>query len=128
MMEKITGFLRDYVFGLSILIIIIGFFAFLMGVIWYWFSDVELGFYTKVIGRIGEWNAYVLVAGLIVFGIGVWYLYSYLKNKKFVLEELETNKRSELLKRHAELKSTVRHLPAKYKKMLEEKEKELRIK
>ena len=134
MMEKITGFLREYVFGLSIIVTVVGFLAFLMGVIWFWFKDalesgdLQLSYYTKIITKVGGLNAYVLVAGLIVFGIGVWYLYSYLKNRKFVLAELETNKRSELIKKHSELKDTVKHLPSKYKNMLKEKEDELRIK
>ena len=44
------------------------------------------------------------------------------------LEELRTNKRSEIIKMHAELKSVVKHLPSKYRKMLKDKEKELSIK
>lgn len=128
MAGKITGFLREYVFGLSVIVMIIGFVLLLMGVIWYGFRDLQLGFYTDTIQNLKDWNAYLLVIGLIIFGIGVWYIYSYFKNRKFVLEELKTNKRSEFLKRHSELKDTVRYLPSKYKKMLKEKEDELRIK
>ena len=130
MTGRITGFLREYVFGLSIIIMIVGFFALFMGVIWYFLKDLELGlgFYTETINSLGDWNAYLLVMGLIVFGTGIYYLYSYFKNRKFALEELGTNKRSEFLKRHAELKDTVKRLPSKYKRMLKEKEDELRIK
>jgi len=128
MAGKITRFLREYVFGLSIIVMIVGFVLLLMGVIRYWFGDLQLGFYTDAIRNLEDWNAYLLIIGLIIFGIGVWYLYSYFKNRKFVLEEFKTNKRSELLKRHSELKDTVRYLPSKYKKMVAEKEKELRIK
>ena len=128
MFRKITKFLGEYVFGLSIVTTVVGFFLLLMGVIWYLFSDVQLGFYTDMITKIGDWNAYILILGLIVFGIGVWYLYSYLKNRKFVLEEIRTNKRSEFLKKHGELKDVVKHLPSKYKDMLKEKEEELRVK
>jgi len=134
MAGKITGFLREYVFGLSIIVMVIGFVLLLMGVIWYWFRDsdgnltIQLGFFTDAINSLGNGNAYTLVAGFIISGIGVWYLYSYLKNRKFVLEEIQTNKRSEFLKKHGELKDTVRFLPSKYKKMLKEKEEELRIK
>ena len=128
MAGKIIGFLREYVFGLSILVMIFGFVLLLMGVIWYWFRNIQLGFYTDAIQNLKDGNAYLLIIGLIIFGIGVWYLYSYFKDRKFVLEELKTNKRSEFLKRHGELKDTVRYLPSKYKKMLKEKEDELRIK
>jgi hypothetical protein len=73
------------------------------------------------------WSPYMIIMGFFVSVIGVYYLYSYMKNKKFVLEEIQTNKRSEFLKKHNELKDSVRYLPSKYKKLLENKEKELRI-
>jgi hypothetical protein len=66
--------------------------------------------------------------GLIVFGIGFYYLYSFLKKSRFVLKELRTNKRSEIQGKHNELRRTVKHLPKKYQKMLEDKENELNIK
>ena len=128
MKKKITGLLREYVFGLSIILMIVGLFLLFMGVIFYWISGVELGFYTDVIKELDQWNPFLLIAGLIVFGIGLYYLYSYLTKRKFVLEELGTNKRSELLKKHKELKGTVKHLPSKYKKMVKDKEEELKIK
>ncbi|UCD13154.1 MAG: hypothetical protein JSW60_06235 [Thermoplasmatales archaeon] len=128
MSSRITGFLKEYVFGLSIIVTIIGFIILFMGVIWYGFREVEIGFYTDIIHQLEEWNAYLLVIGLIIFGIGVYYLYSYLKNRKFFLEELETKKRSEFLKKHGEIRDTVRNLPSKYMRMLEEKEEELGVK
>jgi len=131
MAGKIANFLREYVLGLSIIVMIVGIFLLLMGVIWYGFGetqDIQLGYYTDIIYELKNGNAYLIAIGLIVLGIGIWYLYSYHKNRKFVLEELETNKRSELLKKHGELKDTVKFLPSKYKKMLREKEEELRIK
>ena len=127
-MKKITGLLREYVFGLSIISMIIGLFLLFMGIIFYWISDIELGFYTDIIIKLDQWNAFVLVWGLIIFGIGLYYLYSFIINKKFVLEEIQTNKRSEFIKKHKELKGTVRHLPSKYRKMVKDKEKELKIK
>ena len=123
MKEKIVGFLRNYVFPLSIITLIIGLILLIWGVIYYWNADL-VGF----IRELGGYNAYVLVIGLIIFGIGVYYLYSYLTKKKLLMEELETNKRSEFLKKHSELKEIVRHLPSKYKAMLKEKEEELNIK
>lgn len=123
MKEKIVGFLRNYVLPLSIITLIIGLILLIWGVIYYWNADL-VGF----IKELGGYNAYVLVIGLIIFGIGVYYLYSYLTKKKLLMEELETNKRSEFLKKHSELKEIVRHLPSKYKAMLKEKEEELNIK
>jgi len=123
--DKIVKAIREVVFVLSIITTAIGLFFLFMGIVYFWFRDViKLEFITDV----GDWNAYILLAGLVIFSIGIWYLYSYLKNRKFVLKELRTNKRSELLKRHNELRITVKHMPSKYQKMLRAKEEELRIK
>ena len=127
MSGKITGFFREYVFGLSIVAMIVGLIVLFIGVVGIWFENVarnDLNLTDEII----TWSPYVLIIGLIVFGMGIYYLYGFIVKKKFVLEELQTNKRSELLKRHSELKESVRHLPSKYKEMLKEKEKELRIK
>lgn len=127
-MKKITAILREYVLGLSIITIIIGLFLLFMGLIYYWMNKLSLGFYTDTIKKLGEWNAFILIAGLIIFGIGVYYIYSYYTKRKFVLEEIQTNKRSEFLKKHKELKVTVKHLPSKYQDMVKDKEEELKIK
>lgn len=124
MLEKIVKGLREYVFVLSIIVLIVGLFFFLVGTLFYAAPDLEIG----VFKGFDQWNAYILVFGLIVLFIGVYYLYSYLKKRKFVVDELKTNKRSELQKKHNELMGTVKHLPSKYKKMLEEKDAELGIK
>ena len=128
MAGKISGFLGEYVLGLSIITTIIGIKLLFMGVIWYWFKSLKLGFYTDTITKLADWNAYLLIAGFVILIVGVWYLYSYIKHRKFVLKEIKTNKRSELLKKHGELEDTVKHLPSKYKKMVDEKAEELRVK
>ena len=84
-MKKITELLREYVFGLSIIFMICGFFLLFMGVIFYWINSIELGFYTDIIKELDQWNAFLLVGGLIIFGIGLYYIYSFIINKKFVL-------------------------------------------
>lgn len=126
-MKKITALLREYVVGLSIIIMICGFVLLIMGVLWYWFNDALENDSLQFIRDLGEWNAYLLVGGLIIFGIGLYYIYSYITKRKFVLEEIQTNKRSEFLKKHKEVKGTVKHLPSKYQKMVKNKEKELKI-
>jgi len=134
MSGKISGFLRDYVLIFSIIFVIIGMFVFLMGALWYGLrdkvtsGDLNLGFYTDALNNLKEWNFFLLIIGFILLSAGIWYLYSFMKNKKFLLEEIKTNKRSELLKKHSELKNVGRHLPSKYNKMLKDKEKELNIK
>jgi len=129
MSGKISGFLREYTFGLSIFFTIVGFIVLFMGVRWYFLKELKLGFYTDIIDKVGNWNFYLLIIGLVVFGwFGVYYLYTYLKNRKYVIAELETNKRSEFLKVHSVVKNKIKHLPSKYKKMLKEKEQELKIK
>ncbi|EMR75436.1 hypothetical protein MBGDF03_00451 [Thermoplasmatales archaeon SCGC AB-540-F20] len=128
-MSKIIRFMREYVFGLSIITMIIGLFLLFMGVLWFWFKNiVEDNNVLQLISNLEDGNAYLLVAGLIIFGIGLYYLYSYLNNRKFALEELKTGKRSEFLKKHNELKNIVKYLPSKYQKMLKDKEDELRVK
>ena len=124
MSGKITGFLREYTFVLSIIFFVVGLAILLSSLIHYYLTEYQLEF----IKNLGDWNFYLLIIGFIIFAFGAYYLYSYLKNRKFVLDELKTNKRSELLKKHSELNDTVKYLPSKYKKMLKEKEEELRIK
>ena len=129
MMSKIIRFMREYVFGLSIITMIIGLLLLFMGVLWFGLRNiVEDNNVLQFISNLGNWNAYLLVAGLIIFGIGLYYLYSYLNNRKFALEELKTDKRSEFIKKHNELKNIVKYLPSKYQKMLKDKEDELRVK
>jgi hypothetical protein len=129
MSGRIVGFLREYILGLSILTIIPGVILIFMGTVYYGFNKIEPSNFPLhfIFDPVKEWNAYALVAGLIIFGIGVYYLYSYLNKRKFVLNELKTDKRSEILKRRNKLESTVKHLPTKYQRLLSEKEEEFNI-
>ncbi len=128
-MGKITNFLRELVFPFSLILTILGIILIIIGMLYYFFNGFVSGQSSlHFIAQLGWWNAYVLIAGLIVFGIGFYYLYSYLKESRFVLKELKTNKRSEIMGKHMELRRTVKHLPSKYQKMLQEKEDELNIK
>ena len=131
MSGRITGFLREYILGLSILTMIPGLVFIFMGVVYLFFINIteptnSLLHFIK--DPLGVWNDYLLVAGLIIFGIGVYYLYSYLNKRKFLLDELKTDKRSEILKKRSKLEATVKHLPSKYQRMLSEKEDEFNIK
>jgi hypothetical protein len=115
--------------GLSVVTSIVGLVLLFMGVTWIWFRGaVEGEGVFHFIYTLGEWNDYILVIGLIILGIGLYYIYSYLKNRKFVLGELTTNKRSEYLKKRLELQRVVKRLPSKYQQMVKEKEKDLKIK
>jgi amino acid transporter len=130
MSGRIIGFLREYILGLSILTIIPGVVFIFMGVVYVFFISIaeptnSLLHFIK--DPLGVWNDYILVAGLIIFGIGVYYLYSYLNKRKFLLDELKTDKRSEILKKRSKLEATVKHLPSKYQRMLSEKEEEFNI-
>jgi hypothetical protein len=129
MSGRITWFLREYVLALSILTIIPGIVFIFMGIVFLFFNSIgepaiSLLHFVYVLDL---WNDYFLIAGLIIFGIGAYYLYSYRTKRKYVLDELNTDKRSEILKRRTKLESTVKHLPSKYQKMLSEKEEELNI-
>ena len=126
MAGKISGFFREFIVAFSIILIIVGILVLLIGITG--FFEVNQMNFLNLSEDILNWSLYFLILGFLIFGTGVWYLYSFSKNRKFILEELETNKRSELIKRHTELKNVVKHLPSKYKKMLNDKEQELSIK
>ncbi len=126
MAGRITNFFRELTFPFSIISIILGLIILIVGSTGIWFSDIPEET-LNLTEEILEWSPYFLIIGFIIFLTGIWYLYSYLKNRKFILDELETNKRSELLKKHAELKNTVKHMPSKYQRMLKAKEEELKI-
>jgi hypothetical protein len=123
MTGKITNFFREVQFPLSIILVIIGVIIIYNGATGIWYQN-----YCILPSDYFDWSFYLLIVGFIILFAGIWYLYSFLNNRKFILEELETNKRSELLKRHNELKTTVKHMPKKYQKMLKDKENELKIK
>jgi len=129
MSGRIIGFLREYILGLSILTIIPGVVFMFMGVVFLFFNSIgePANSLLHFIYVLDVWNDYVLVAGLIIFGIGVYYLYSYMNKRKFLLDELKTDKRSEILKKRSKLEATVKHLPSKYQRMLSEKEEEFNI-
>jgi hypothetical protein len=126
MAGKITGFFREFVLIFSIILIIVGVFILLIGI-----TGVVEGNpmnFLNLSNDVLNWGLYFLILGFILLGTGIWYIYSFNKNRKFLLDELKTNKRSELLKMHTELKNVVKHLPSKYRKMLKDKEQELSIK
>jgi hypothetical protein len=130
MSGRIIGFLREYILGLSILTIIIGAIFCFMGVVYLFFITIAEPVNSPIHfikDPIGIWNDYILIAGLIILGVGVYYLYSYITKRKYVLDELKTDKRSEILKKRSKLESTVKKLPSKYQKMLTEKEEEFNI-
>ncbi len=111
MAGRISGFLREHVLIFSIILTILGIILLFIGITGVWFQDITRNL-LKFSDDLIKWSLYVLIIGFIVFVTGVWYLYSFLKNRKFILNEIKTNKRSELIKKHAELKNTVNHLPS----------------
>ena len=124
MSGKITSFFREYVFIFSIILTILGFLVLVIGIAGMWFPDIL----KNILNFDLNWSLYILIIGLIIFLIAIYYLYSFVTTRKFVVEELETNKRSEFLKKHTEIKQKVKHLPSKYQKMVKDKEEELQIK
>ncbi|MBN2600126.1 MAG: hypothetical protein JXA75_06255 [Candidatus Thermoplasmatota archaeon] len=130
MAGRIVGFFREYVLLFSILTIILGSIFIFMGVVYLFFIDIAAPVdspFHFIQDPIGIWNDYILVAGLIILGIGIYYLYSFFTKRKYLLDELKTDKRSEILKRRSKLETTAKHLPSKYRKMLADKEEELNI-
>jgi hypothetical protein len=130
MLEKLVKFLREYVLVFSGILIIFGLFFLLMGVFWILFNDLvnNTSFLFHFVVTFKEWNWYFLIFGLIMLGIGLYYVYSFVKKRRFVIKEIKTDKRSEILKKRREIESAAKHLPTKYQNMLAEKEEELNIK
>lgn len=118
---------KEYIMGISILLLIIGLVILIFGILGMWFDDFLINTFALNQDLL-SWSLYLLLIGAVVALIGVYYLYDFLKNKRFLLEEIDTNKRSEFLKNHTKLRTAARHLPSKYQDMLSEKEKELRVK
>ncbi|HEC81849.1 MAG TPA: hypothetical protein ENI42_05450, partial [Thermoplasmatales archaeon] len=54
---------REVVAPVSVLLVVVGLVLFLMGVVWIWQLDVELGFFTDTITGLGNWNFYLFVIG-----------------------------------------------------------------
>jgi len=129
MSGRIVGFLREYVLVLSILLLIPALLFIIMGVVYLFFisSAEPTTSPFHFIYQVGIWNDYILVLGLILLSISAYYMYSFFTKRKYVLDELKTDKRSEILKKRSKLESTVKQLPSKYQKMLSDKEDEFNI-
>lgn len=125
MVGKINEFFREYIYGISIITIIIGIPITIFGTLGILTTVLQDSF--GISSSIVDWSFYFLGLGIVILLTGVFYLYSFLKNKRFFIDELETNKRSEFVKRHQEIKNAVRYLPKKYQEILQEKEKEFKI-
>ena len=119
---------REYILPINVVILVIGIFLVIMGIIWIWFNSLKLDGFTDLIYLISGYNYWLLGIGILLLGISIWYIFDFYRKKKFVLEELKTDKRSEFIKKHLEVEDAVKYLPSKYKKMLEEKKRELKIK
>lgn len=119
---------RELRLPITILLLIVGFLFLLSAINWMCLPKVSIAFLSSFALSLGNWNYYVLVAGIILLLAGAWYLYDFFKKRKTLLEKIKTDRRSELVKRRAELERIAKSLPRKYEKMLMEKMKELKIK
>ena len=126
MSGKITGFFREFIMVFSIILTVLGIFILFIGITG--FLEGHPMNFLNLSEEFFNWSLYLLIIGFILLITGLWYLYSFFSNRKFIIDELKTNKRSEFLKMHSEIKSTAKHLPKKYKKMVKDKEQELKIK
>jgi len=109
----------------SLLILILGIIFFVSSVVWLFFREADLGLASKLSSFFGDWNYYLIVVSIVLLFVGGWYSYDYIKKRKYLLEELKTDRKSELVKKKAELESIVKRLPKKYERMLREKEEKL---
>ena len=126
MREKIIRFFRENILILSIITMIIGLIILIFGILGIWFQD-EIKNILEFMSILFPWCPYILIIGLLIFGTGLYYLYMFITKKNFIIKEIETNKRSEFIKKHVELKNSAKYLPIKYKEMIKQKEKEFKI-
>ena len=127
MLEKIGRILREITLGLSIFLAILGIIVLILGLLGTWWKQLlidALGLSEDIL----VWSPYIMILGFIVFALGIWYIYSYINNKRLVREGLQTNKRSEFVKKHIEIKKAAKRLPSRFMQQVEEKEKQFRIK
>ena len=117
--------LREIRFPVSLLLAILGFVFTISGVVWIFLRESELGLLSRLTEFFGDWNYYLIVVGVIILFAGIWYAYDYINKKKFLLEEIKTDRKSELVKTKTKLERIAKTLPRKYEKMLIEKEEEL---
>ena len=91
MKGKISGFLREHILILSLLTIIIGIIILIIGILGIWFKD-EIKNMINFMDTLIPWSLYILIIGLILFGMGIYYLYMFVTKKNFIMKEIETNK------------------------------------
>ena len=87
MAGKITNFIRELVLPCSIILTILGVIVLFIGITANWAQDIAKNMF-NFSDDILNWWLYFLILGFIIFAAGVWYLYSYLKNRKFILDEI----------------------------------------
>ena len=116
---------REIRFPVSIIVTFLGLVFLISSVVWIFMHEKNLGFLSRLARLFGDWNYYLIVIGAIFFVAGIWYTYDYIKKKNFLLEEIKTDRKSEFVRRKAELERVAKSLPKRYEKMLEEKEEEL---
>ena len=120
-------FLREFKLIFSTILTIFGIIILIIGIFGMWLPDIlksSLNFNEDIL----KWSIYFLILGFIVFAFGIYYLYTYLKNKKFLDEVFNISKRSEFQKKHLKIKKTVKYMPKKYKDMFKKREEEFHLK
>ena len=113
-------FLRENILIFSIIGLVLGILASSMGVLWILLPNIATTL--TLLNQINDLNYCILLLGIILLFAGIYYLYSYYKNKTFLQEELTAERRSDFIKKHKELKAAARNLPCKYQDMLKEAE------
>ena len=107
------------------LIFVLGIIFFISSIAWLFFRETNLSLISDLSRFFGDWNYYLIVVGIVLLFVGGWYSYDYIKKKRYLLEEIKTDRKSEFVKKKAELEAIVKSLPKKYERMLREKEEKL---
>jgi hypothetical protein len=92
------------------------------------YSDGDSGITATVNEALGNWAYWVLILGIVLFIIGIFYLYGHFKLLKEFRELMKINSKAKFIKNLDRIEELAWRLHPKFEKIVIEKKKEFRIK
>ena len=118
--RELNGWLQEHMLATSAVIAIISGFMFFIGMIGQWYSDSSIA-PTAILDFLGDWDIWVLIVGLIIFGFSVYYFWDTKNNMMRFEEMVSTSSKKEFQKNWTELEQLARYqLPKEYRKRVAE--------
>jgi|TARA_B110000495_G_C22891880_1_gene520232 hypothetical protein len=118
--RELNGWLQEHMLATSAVIAIISGFMFFIGTIGQWYSDSSIA-PTAILDFLGDWDIWVLIVGLIIFGFSVYYFWDTKNNMMRFEEMVSTSSKKEFQKNWTELEQLARYqLPKEYRKRVAE--------